>query len=498
MEFNLRWNTNNVSLITNFDIPEIAGSAPTNYLISESDQQNKIYLTHSNGELEQRNLDGTLEQSFADFSREKIAQISLDSKEFAAGSIDSTLNIVSIDADGNTVRSSFNAPASISSNLGLLKISNTEFHVIIGTENGAVHRISVNTDLNQPLSLVETFQAFDNKPVEQVIFRQKEDGDLFAAGFSGNSFWVKGKSAVNYQDNFIKAAMGLDADGNSIIVALLENNRFLIIEEGGGIYSSFNIAKGNEIVNFSLAPLAAEKLHIVVPNGTQLDVYNLQGVLIDNYPFTLSGDNSSMTPVSFDLQNDQSAELLSITDKGVMNLVDNKAEEIKPFPVTVNSRVIATPVIVGASNDNSVKYLNLVTENNKLFVWQIENTEGEVFWSGEYGDNTNSALMQSEIVETHGEQFFPEAEAYNWPNPVYDEETHIRYRVNKNADVTVKIFDLGGELVAELEDKAVAGFDNETTWNVSNIESGVYFAHLELKSNTGKTAKKIIKIAVVK
>ena len=40
--------------------------------------------------------------------------------------------------------------------------------------------------------------------------------------------------------------------------------------------------------------------------------------------------------------------------------------------------------------------------------------------------------------------------------------------------------------------------DSEYAWNVSNIQSGAYFAHLEVKSNSGKTESKIIKIAVVK
>ena len=40
--------------------------------------------------------------------------------------------------------------------------------------------------------------------------------------------------------------------------------------------------------------------------------------------------------------------------------------------------------------------------------------------------------------------------------------------------------------------------DNETVWNVVDIQSGVYFARIEANSTTGKTEQAVIKIAVVK
>jgi len=40
--------------------------------------------------------------------------------------------------------------------------------------------------------------------------------------------------------------------------------------------------------------------------------------------------------------------------------------------------------------------------------------------------------------------------------------------------------------------------DNETVWNVSNIQSGIYLTRIEAISNSGKSEFAIIKIAVVK
>ena len=64
--------------------------------------------------------------------------------------------------------------------------------------------------------------------------------------------------------------------------------------------------------------------------------------------------------------------------------------------------------------------------------------------------------------------------------------------------MNIKIFDLAGGLVDELNDNALGGFDNETEWSVSDIQSGVYLARVEATGLSGKSENKIIKIAVIK
>ena len=97
-------------------------------------------------------------------------------------------------------------------------------------------------------------------------------------------------------------------------------------------------------------------------------------------------------------------------------------------------------------------------------------------------------------------EFFPASRAYNWPNPVgrgRGYKTHIRYYVARDAKVTIKIFDMAGDLVTAIDAPGSGGLDNEVEWDVSNIQSGVYFAHVEA-SGSGTTAAAVIKIAVIK
>ena len=93
--------------------------------------------------------------------------------------------------------------------------------------------------------------------------------------------------------------------------------------------------------------------------------------------------------------------------------------------------------------------------------------------------------------------FFPPDRTYNWPNPVYSGQTFFRYFVKDNATVNIKIFDMAGDLVTTLTGQGTGGIDNEIPWDVSHVQSGIYFARIEA-SGGGTSGVKIVKVAVVK
>ena len=110
----------------------------------------------------------------------------------------------------------------------------------------------------------------------------------------------------------------------------------------------------------------------------------------------------------------------------------------------------------------------------------------------------NQSFITSAFTNNTVNEFFPERKAYNYPNPVYGNQTAIRYYVNEDSKINIKIFDLAGDYVAELNDNAQGGMNNETVWNVNDIQSGVYLARIEAAGLSGKTESVVIKIAVVK
>jgi hypothetical protein len=85
---------------------------------------------------------------------------------------------------------------------------------------------------------------------------------------------------------------------------------------------------------------------------------------------------------------------------------------------------------------------------------------------------------------------------YSWPNPAYGGTTFIRFFLKSDANVEISVFDMAGDLVYRTETAGRGGMDNEVSWDVSGVQSGIYFAHVKA-SGASAEASTVIKIAVV-
>ena len=70
----------------------------------------------------------------------------------------------------------------------------------------------------------------------------------------------------------------------------------------------------------------------------------------------------------------------------------------------------------------------------------------------------------------------------NYPNP-YNPQTVIRYSVAQIADVTLEIFDIRGNLIAELISKIHSPGQYSILWNASSVAAGLYFVEMKAYSN---------------
>lgn len=77
----------------------------------------------------------------------------------------------------------------------------------------------------------------------------------------------------------------------------------------------------------------------------------------------------------------------------------------------------------------------------------------------------------------------------NYPNPLSDNTT-INYTINKDANVSLVIVDLIGNVVAELESGNKTSGSYTTSWNAESVAQGMYL--LQLKVNNTVSTKKII------
>ncbi len=188
---------------------------------------------------------------------------------------------------------------------------------------------------------------------------------------------------------------------------------------------------------------------------------------------------------------------------GSINGYDLRGELFVDFPLVTGDSLKVSPVLLDIDGDADAE-VAAVTNGGQLYVWDLNSTFEENGWNQLFADEMNT----NRIVSTAGidlpvdskissNQLLPEEKVYNWPNPNTENHTFIRYYLTDNATVSLKIFDIAGDLVRELEAPGNPQTFNEVRWNLSNIQSGVYLARVEAKSSSASEVR-IIKIAVVK
>lgn len=285
-----------------------------------------------------------------------------------------------------------------------------------------------------------------------------------------------------------------DSKGNYISVVKTERNNFFIIQDGK-VINRFSVDPSSSPI-FSLTDLKRDgNIYILNNTADKIEAYNLNGSLADNFSVNVGAlYGLAVAPLSADIEGDNNPEVFSVTWNGDIYALDGGTGKlINGFPVSTGGSSIAQSLFV---DNNKV---NIVAGTlGKLYAWSISSVEGKLYWSEEYGNPQNTSFIDAAENTNRINEFFPANRAYNYPNPVYEGTTNIRYYVAEDSKINIKIFDLAGDFVAELNDDAQGGMDNETVWNVGDIQSGVYLARIEAVCDCGKTEQAIIKIAIVK
>jgi hypothetical protein len=289
--------------------------------------------------------------------------------------------------------------------------------------------------------------------------------------------------------------------GNAVIAAQSGGNAVAAIDQSLNSFVFQTTIPENGISALTAGDVDGDGYNdVIVVAGQRLFVLNKTGSVLDGFPVVLGGSNEfNGCPLIGDLDGDGRADLLSITTDGTLVAYDGSGKMKDGFPLQVISPGQCSPVLFQTAN-NKLGVI-LLSAKGEMQAWELgaAYNSGSVLWSQQFHDSqhTNSQLALSAVVKPKSSDFFPKSQAYNWPNPVYGSTTQIRYFVSENASITVRIFDLAGSKIAEWKSQAIGGIDNETTWDVSAIQSGVYLAHVEASSGS-KTESTVIKIAVLK
>ncbi len=310
-------------------------------------------------------------------------------------------------------------------------------------------------------------------------------------GYSGDSLRTIGtRSTVNG-----KSIVGFVARSAGANYLLLNDNTF-------GLYSftnptdqiSYHHVPENITGAFALYDVNGDgEFDYVIGAGDKLYVFSPNGVILEGFPFkTKDGGAVVGSPVIAKKKGSDDVLIFFGTTNGHLNAVDGKGKLAAGFPLQTGG-IVSSPLLW---ND----FLSVASTDSSLYTWKISGLvdTSKIYWKGFLVDESHSNYLTVTVSSNKkSAELLPKKFAYNWPNPVYSGSTNIRYFLGRTATVKIKIVNLAGELVQELNGTNYVGLDNEVPWNITNVQSGIYFAQITA-SGSGEEMSQIVKIAVVK
>ena len=434
------------------------------------------------------------------FSNFKTASTLISNTPQIFGTIDSYITYTNLD-DSFLTGAKLNVGEQISTAPLINIASNGEQQLIIGTAHGKILTYALASVPSTPPQLIDSIEISINHSIEKISAE-----DSFVASiarmtleiFPQTHLYTSTEGSVEFVDELpLDLAVTKNESGEYISVVLTDAKKFYVIE-GNEIVTEFGFNSVEEVNSFSLTDLKQDGInYIIVNDGENLNVYNLTGSLADNFPFPDPLEIGFVgTSLAADFEGGSNSEIISVTKDGrIFTLNGGSDNIITGFPLSSGSGLTVSPVIY---NSNGLMNIAVLNDENVLSAWSISSVDGKIYWSEENGNPQNMSFLDAALNTTRINEFFPSSRAYNYPNPVYDSETNIRYYVSEDSKINIKIFDLAGDFVDEMNDDAQGGMDNETVWDVSDIQSGVYFARIEALSASNQSEFAIIKIAVVK
>lgn len=375
--------------------------------------------------------------------------------------------------------------------------------ILVGDEKGKVHSASLGFS-------VRTDTGVGNTAVRSIALISSGSNALPTkrAWIAVTSNMVQMENGKSIQLPYSSTGWQVATTENRIIVADVSGSTLLMFDDNFNIIKQFTVSSQSG----GLSPLAVGDIDndgsrdVVFGVQNKLYALNQAGAAVDHFPITLPAAISGAPIIVRVAQDSTETQIVVTTSSGLVAAYSNHGKMLAGFPLAISAANDATLASFGLSTAGSSKVTPVVVvadESGFLSAWELQAADRptavlEMPWGSYRGNTSHTGSDLTPVIPVSpSADFFPASRAYNWPNPVYDGKTYIRYFVRENATVRIKIFDLAGELVDEFTGPGVGGFDNEVEWNASTIQSGVYFAHIEAHAGPQRGAA-VIKIAVVK
>ena len=233
-------------------------------------------------------------------------------------------------------------------------------------------------------------------------------------------------------------------------------------------------------------------LEAVVVSMNLVWAFHRTGAVFDGFPITLHAEAGPGAPLVTRMSASGGKTILVGLVDGTIEAFDlgNGGRRLPGFPLVGGHGVMYTPAV-------AADRIGALDADGVFRVWNLE-APAEPAMSLVSAGNSSFVVVDPGSEPGAAEFLLDPSETYNWPNPVQDGRTWIRFRLSEPADVTVRIIDLAGRFIEELEHpSAPAGTPIEIGW-AANVESGVYVARVHAQTAGGRSEDRLVKIAVIR
>jgi len=229
-------------------------------------------------------------------------------------------------------------------------------------------------------------------------------------------------------------------------------------------------------------------LDIVYTCGNVLVAAHQTGAVLTGFPVRISGDALSSPLVA--RRADGSVVVALTTEEGYIDgwsYLDGATNRIPAFPLALGRPSATVPRFTGGA-------MAAISGAGTIRTWAFE-TLGESV----YSDMGAAIAPPAQAPDANFEGLIDGSETYNWPNPIENGETRIRFATAEPSDVRIDIVDMNGVLVDRLETTSSGGgLPTEVTWS-TEAGSGVYLARVRAQSQiSSRSATRLIRMAIIR
>lgn len=284
------------------------------------------------------------------------------------------------------------------------------FEFVVSANLTSAYPYNKTIPINISLSLVQSgwpFVVGAAASSSPILFDFNNDGEqeVVFGGQSGSIDILKKNGTTHYPNFPVQTssviigsmAMGnIDGDNNREIVASLQNNNLICVNDLGQV--KWTIPAGGTLRNgpviASPNATSGNKVIAITQNGI-LNVLNGNGSAYTNFPVTLTGAFLA-PPAIGDFNNDGNMEIVVVSLTGALHMVDTSTGQNLPgFPVTLAGGGSQNAVTI-ANLDSDTQPEILVASSNGGYLYAI-NHDGSVLFQKNIGTQIKTSPVVADV-----------------------------------------------------------------------------------------------------